>query len=104
MLQIFHGSPKSLQVNTETFSSKRPVHLILPSAVSLFISIYGSTALVDLGRFFSFLIRTQSVDRGSERRKTAQTQNKRTQYRHPCLEWDSNPRPQRSNERRQFMP
>jgi hypothetical protein len=24
--------------------------------------------------------------------------------RHPCLEWDSNPRSQRSNERRQFMP
>jgi hypothetical protein len=24
-------------------------------------SIYGSTALVDLGRFFSFLIHTQSV-------------------------------------------
>jgi hypothetical protein len=23
---------------------------------------------------------------------------------HPCLEWDSNPRPQRSSERRQLMP
>jgi hypothetical protein len=27
--------------------------------------------------------------------RTTQTQNKRTQYRHPCLEWDSNPRSQR---------
>jgi hypothetical protein len=25
-------------------------------------------------------------------------------HRHPCLEWDSNPRSQRSSERRQFMP
>jgi hypothetical protein len=24
-------------------------------------------------------------------------------HRHPCLEWDSNPRSQRSSERRQFM-
>jgi hypothetical protein len=32
------------------------------------------------------------------------TQNKRTQYRHPCLEWDSNPRSQRSSEQKEFMP
>jgi hypothetical protein len=32
-----------------------------------------------------------------------QKQNKRT-HKHPCLEWDSNPRSQRSRERRQFMP
>jgi hypothetical protein len=32
----------------------------------------------------------------------AQTQNKCAQ--HPCLEWDSNPRSQRSSERRRFMP
>jgi hypothetical protein len=25
-------------------------------------------------------------------------------YKHPCLEWDSNPRSQNSRERRQFMP
>jgi hypothetical protein len=25
-------------------------------------------------------------------------------HRHPCLEWDSNPRSQRPNERTQFMP
>jgi hypothetical protein len=41
--------------------------------------IYGSTALVDLGRFFNFLIYTQSVGllgRGSARRKAAiYTQN-----------------------------
>jgi hypothetical protein len=35
--------------------------------------------------------------------RTTQTQNKRT-HRHPCLEWDSNSRFQRSSERRQSMP
>jgi hypothetical protein len=44
------------------------------------LSIYGSTTLVDLGRFFSFLIHTQSedsLDGGSARRKAATyTQNK----------------------------
>jgi hypothetical protein len=29
--------------------------------LSIYLSIYGSTALVDFGRFFSFLIYTQSV-------------------------------------------
>jgi hypothetical protein len=36
--------------------------------------------------------------------RTTQTQNKRTQYRHPCLEWDLNLRLQRSSERRWLMP
>jgi hypothetical protein len=36
--------------------------------------------------------------------RTTQIQNKRTQYIHPCLEWDSNPQFQRSRDRRQFMP
>jgi hypothetical protein len=39
-----------------------------------YLSICGSTALVDLGSFFSFLIYTQSVGlfgRGSARRKAA---------------------------------
>jgi hypothetical protein len=34
--------------------------------------------------------------------RTTQTQNKCI-HRHPCLEWDSNSRSQRSSERRQFM-
>jgi hypothetical protein len=48
---------------------------------------------LDLRRFFSFLIYTQSVGllgRGISPRKAAiYTQNA---HRHPCLEWDSNPR------------
>jgi hypothetical protein len=35
--------------------------------------------------------------------RTTQTQNKRT-HRHPCLEWDSKPRPQCWSGRRLFMP
>jgi hypothetical protein len=31
-------------------------------------------------------------------------QNKRTQYRHPYFEWDSNPRSQHPSDRRQFIP
>jgi hypothetical protein len=56
--------------------------------------------LLCLGRFFSFLIlytvrRTpwpgdQPVARPLPTYRTTQTQNKR-KYRHPCLEWDSNP-------------
>jgi hypothetical protein len=51
----------------------------------MYLSIYGSTAFVDLVRFFSFLIYTQSIGllgRGSAYRtthRTTQTQNKRTQ-------------------------
>jgi hypothetical protein len=44
--------------------------------------------------------RQNSVDGGSARRKAATyTQNT---HRHPCLEWDSNTRSQRSSERRQL--
>jgi hypothetical protein len=65
------------------------------------------------GLFFSFVIFfTQSVgllgqeispSQGRYLHTGQHKQNKRTQ-RHPCLEWDSNPRSQCSSERRQFMP
>jgi hypothetical protein len=70
--------------------------------------------LLGLGRYFSFLTlytvcRTpwtgdQPVTRPLPTHRTTQTQNKRTQYRHPGLECDSNPLSQRSGKRRQFMP
>jgi hypothetical protein len=74
------------------------------------LSIYCSTVLLlDLGRFFSFLIvytvggtpwtGDQPVARLLPTHRTTQTQNKRTD-RHPCFEWDSNPRSQCSSERR----
>jgi hypothetical protein len=75
-------------------------------------AIYGSTARVGLGRFFSFLIYTQSV--GLLGRVTSMSQgrylyteqrkHRLNAHRHPCLQWDSNPRCQRLSERRQFMP
>jgi hypothetical protein len=45
----------------------------------------------------------QPVAKPLPTQRITQTQNKRT-HRHPCLEWNSNPRSQRSSERRQFMP
>jgi hypothetical protein len=45
----------------------------------------------------------QPVARPLLTHRTTPTQNKRT-HRRPCLEWNSNPRPQRPSERRQFMP
>jgi hypothetical protein len=58
----------------------------------MYLSIYGSTALVDLGRFFSFLIYTQSVgllgrgispSQGLYLHRITQTQNKRIQISMP---------------------
>jgi hypothetical protein len=71
-----------------------------------------STALVDLGRFFSFSIYTQSVGllgRGispSQGRYlcTEQHTHRINAHRQPCLEWDSKPRSQCSSGRRRFMP
>jgi hypothetical protein len=71
------------------------------------------TALLDLGRFFSFLIiyrdgripwmGNQPVAGPLPTHRTTQTQNKRI-YRHPCLELDSNRRSQTSSGRGRFMP
>jgi hypothetical protein len=79
----------------------------------IYLSIYGSTVLLlDLGRFFSIVIlytvgrtpweRDQPVVRPLPTHRITQTQKKST-HRHPCLEWDSNPRSQLSSELRQFM-
>jgi hypothetical protein len=88
----------------------------LPASLSVCLSIrpsiYGSTALLGLDRFFSFVIFfTQTVGllgRGispSQGRylDTEQHKHRINEHSHPCLEWDSNPRSQCSSERRQFM-
>jgi hypothetical protein len=75
-------------------------------------SIYGSTALVDLGRFFSFLIYTQSVGllglgiSPSQGRylHTEQHKHRINTHTHPCLEWNSNPWSQSSSGWRRFIP
>jgi hypothetical protein len=65
------------------------------------LSVYGFTAL-ELGRFFSFLIHTQSVGLfgwgiGPSQGlylHTEQHRHRINAHRHPCLEWDSSPRSQ----------
>jgi hypothetical protein len=44
----------------------------------------------------------QPVPRPLPTHRTTQPQTHT--HRHPCLEWDSNPRSQRSSEQRKFMP
>jgi hypothetical protein len=74
-------------------------------------SINSCTALVDLGRFFRFLIDTQSVGLLGRRISlsqghylhTGQHKHRINGHRYPCLEWDSKPRSQYLSGRRQFM-
>jgi hypothetical protein len=79
-------------------------HMVKSTNLILLLWLYSP--LLGFGRFFSILIlyrvgRTpwtgeQPVARPLPAHRTTQTQNKCTQYRHPCLEWDSNPRSQRA--------
>jgi hypothetical protein len=75
-------------------------------------SICGSRAVVDLGRFFIFLIYThlvgllgQGISPSQGRYlHTRQHKHRINAHRHQCLEWDSNPQPQCSSGRRRFVP
>jgi hypothetical protein len=83
---------------------KKPFNCLLFLLITCFDRIirWKRAGLVDLGRFFSFLIRTQSVGlmgRGispSQGRylPTEQHRHRINAHRHLCLEWDSNPRSQ----------
>jgi hypothetical protein len=78
----------------------------------IFRSVCGSTArLLDIGRFFAFLILrvyeytfSRIPWTGDQPVARSLPTHRINAHRHPCLEWDSNPRSQRSSERRQFMP
>jgi hypothetical protein len=68
--------------------------MYLSMYLSVYLSIYGSAVRVYLGRFFSFLIYTQSVgllgrgispSQGRYLRRTTQAQNKRTQASMPLV-------------------
>jgi hypothetical protein len=69
------------------------------------------STLLDLGRFFSLLVYTQSVGllgRGisaSQGRylRTEQHKHRINVHRHPYLKLDSNPRSKRSSEQRQLV-
>jgi hypothetical protein len=75
------------------------------------LSIWLYTPMLDLGRFFSFFILytvgmtpwTGNSPSQSLYLHTEQHKHRINAHRHPCLKWDSNPRPQCSSERRQFM-
>jgi hypothetical protein len=79
--------------------------------LSLSLSLWLYSPFVGHWPLFQFLnpihSRQHSMDGGSARRKAAAyTQNNTNRidaHRHQCLEWDSNPRSQRSSDRRQFM-
>jgi hypothetical protein len=77
-------------------------------SLSLYIWLYSP---LDLDRFFSFLIYTQSVgllgrviSRSQGRYlHTGQHKHSINAHRHRCLDWDSNPRSQCYSGRRRFM-
>jgi hypothetical protein len=74
---------------------------------------YGSTALCCALTAFSVswsyiqsagLLRQEISPTQGRYLHTGEHKHRINAHRHPCLEWDSNPRSQRSSERRQFMP
>jgi hypothetical protein len=77
------------------------------------LSIFGATALFwpwPLCQFLNLYTIGRSPWTGDQpdarplpTQRTTQTENKRT-HRHPCFEWNSNPRSQLSSRRRRFMP
>jgi hypothetical protein len=83
-----------------------------PHLLSLKVSVYGCTVLLDLDWFFSFLIYTQSV--GLLGRKISPSQGRylrKEQHNHrihsnghPCLDWNWNPWSHCSSGRRQLRP
>jgi hypothetical protein len=78
-----------------------------PTHLLTYVPTYGSTTLLVLGSFFSFLIYTQSVGLFGQVISPLQGRylhKEQNAHRHPCLEWDSTPRSQCSNKRRRFMP
>jgi hypothetical protein len=86
----------------------RVVTICLSIYLSIYLYIYGCTVLLlVLGLFFSFLIlctvcRTPWT---GDQPVTKPLQTHRINaHRHPCFEWNSNPRSQSSIEGRQFLP
>jgi hypothetical protein len=71
-----------------------------------------SIAFVNLSRFFSFLFYTQSLGllgggispSQGPYLHTGQYKHRIKSHRYTCREWDSNPQPKCSSERRQLMP
>jgi hypothetical protein len=99
---------------SKSFDITYCLYATIHSSIHSFIHQWLHSPLFCSGLFFSFVIFShkdgripwtgdQPVARPLPTHRTTEPQNKRTN-RHPCLEWDSNPRSQRSSERKQFMP
>jgi hypothetical protein len=114
VIVCFPCCPPDLRSSKFEFLLCRPRNHLseLCNYLSVYLSIYLSMALQPLWTLAAFQFlnlytvgRTpwtgdQPVSRSLPTHTTTQTRNKRT-YRHPCLEWDPNPRSQRSSGRRQ---
>jgi hypothetical protein len=87
-----------------------PIFKISNGSSDLILLLWFYSPFLGLRRFFSFLVLytvgstpwtgVQPVARPLPTHRTTQTQNNRTQYRHLCLEWDSNLRSQLSSKRK----
>jgi hypothetical protein len=102
---VFSPLIVSFQIGADPLTN---VYIIINATVVICLSIYGSTILLlDLGRFFSFLIlyavgtTPWTADQPVARPLPTHRINA---HGHLCLEWDSNSRSQRLTERRQFIP
>jgi hypothetical protein len=76
-----------------------PIQALAPS-MKLSISLQ----LLDLGKSIGLFGRVVSLSQGLYLYTNTGKRAHNTNTKHPCAEWDSNPRSRRPRERRQFMP
>jgi hypothetical protein len=71
--------------------------------VSMKLSVSLQLLPIDLGQSVGLLGRVISSSRGLYLYTNTEKRTHNTNTKHPCPEWDSNPRSRRPRERRQFM-
>jgi hypothetical protein len=114
-LHNIHPPPTFLKL--KLISAVRMLIIYLSMSVRLSVRpsvhhLWLYSPLLCPGRFFSFLIYAQSVGllgrwmSPSQGRylHTEQHKHRINAHRHSCFDWDSNPRSQRSSERRHSLP
>jgi hypothetical protein len=109
---LVHKQPQGPWRSTNEHSARWKKKVEYQIYLSIYLSIYGSTApFLNFGRFSISWSFTQSIgllELGISPSKgrylhTGQHKHRINIHRHPCLEWDSNPRQQCLSGRRQFM-
>jgi hypothetical protein len=73
-------------------------------ALAASIKLSVSLQLLDLGQPVGLLGRVDSSSQGLYLYTYTEKRTHNTNTKHPCPEWDSNPRSRRPRKRRQFMP